>query len=75
MDEGHRLKSKSTRLFESLKHLDAERRVLLTGTPIQNAIETPGETEVFEFEADQWAHLFYDALVGSDDVGVTNISA
>ena len=36
IDEGHRLKNKSSRILEALRQLDCPRRLLLTGTPIQN---------------------------------------
>ena len=36
VDEGHRLKNKDCRLMKELKRLDANQRVLLTGTPLQN---------------------------------------
>ena len=39
VDEGHRLKSKTTQLTKSFELLDAERRILLTGTPIQNSMD------------------------------------
>ncbi|KAK9460737.1 SNF2 family N-terminal domain-containing protein [Lipomyces oligophaga] len=35
-DEGHRIKSASNKSAQALRALDCERRVLLTGTPIQN---------------------------------------
>ncbi|KAF7581024.1 SNF2 N-terminal domain family protein [Clavispora lusitaniae] len=35
-DEGHRLKSGSNRVFKVLSALSVEKRLLLTGTPIQN---------------------------------------
>jgi SNF2 family DNA or RNA helicase len=36
VDEGHRLKNRQARLVEALSFLQVPRRVLLTGTPIQN---------------------------------------
>ena len=36
VDEGHRLKNKDCRLMKELKRLNANQRVLLTGTPLQN---------------------------------------
>ncbi|KAH7889374.1 DNA repair protein, SNF2 family [Phlebopus sp. FC_14] len=35
-DEGHRLKNSDSLTFQSLNALDVKRRVILTGTPIQN---------------------------------------
>ncbi|KAF7338222.1 DNA repair protein rhp54 [Mycena venus] len=35
-DEGHRLKNSESLTFQSLNSLDVKRRVILTGTPIQN---------------------------------------
>ncbi|KAJ7343391.1 DNA repair protein, SNF2 family [Mycena albidolilacea] len=35
-DEGHRLKNSDSLTFQSLMSLDVKRRVILTGTPIQN---------------------------------------
>ena len=39
VDEGHRLKSKTTQLTKSFDYLDSPRRILLTGTPIQNSMD------------------------------------
>jgi SNF2 family DNA or RNA helicase len=36
IDEGHRLKSSSSALLESLVQLDSQHRVVITGTPLQN---------------------------------------
>jgi SNF2 family DNA or RNA helicase len=35
-DEGHRLKNSKSKLFQALLQLKCKRRVILTGTPIQN---------------------------------------
>ncbi|KAJ7581263.1 DNA repair protein, SNF2 family [Mycena floridula] len=35
-DEGHRLKNSDSQTFQALNTLDVKRRVILTGTPIQN---------------------------------------
>ncbi|KAF9454567.1 hypothetical protein P691DRAFT_312855 [Macrolepiota fuliginosa MF-IS2] len=35
-DEGHRLKNSESQTFQALNSLDVRRRVILTGTPIQN---------------------------------------
>jgi SNF2 family DNA or RNA helicase len=36
LDEAHRVKNRSSVIFEKLKLLDPKRRLLLTGTPLQN---------------------------------------
>ena len=36
VDEGHRLKNKEGRLFQDLKQLNVQHKILLTGTPLQN---------------------------------------
>ncbi|KAI4381702.1 hypothetical protein MLD38_007754 [Melastoma candidum] len=36
VDEGHRLKNFQCKLIKELKHLSAENKLLLTGTPLQN---------------------------------------
>ena len=38
MDEGHRLKNAESKLADVLKSYDCKRRMLLTGTPIQNSL-------------------------------------
>ena len=38
-DEGHRLKNKKTKLLIKLKSFRCERRIVLSGTPIQNNLE------------------------------------
>ncbi|KAI7863382.1 P-loop containing nucleoside triphosphate hydrolase protein [Spinellus fusiger] len=37
-DEGHRLKNKDSMLFQELSRIDAKRKVILSGTPIQNEL-------------------------------------
>ena len=37
VDEGHRLKNRASRILDALQQCNAERRLLLTGTPIQNS--------------------------------------
>jgi len=37
VDEGHRIKNKSSKILEALQLLNCNRRLLLTGTPIQNS--------------------------------------
>jgi chromodomain-helicase-DNA-binding protein 7 len=39
IDEAHRLKNKNCRLMESLRYMNIEHKVLLTGTPLQNNVE------------------------------------
>jgi len=39
VDEGHRLKNKQSRLFQELRQLKVNHRVLLTGTPLQNNLQ------------------------------------
>ncbi|ETO14776.1 chromodomain-helicase-DNA-binding protein, partial [Reticulomyxa filosa] len=39
IDEGHRLKSTQTKLADAFKYIKPDRRVLLTGTPIQNSVQ------------------------------------
>lgn len=39
VDEGHKLKNQSTKLSLALQELQVDRRILLTGTPIQNSVE------------------------------------
>ena len=38
-DEGHRLKNKKTKLLIKLKTFRCEKRIVLSGTPIQNNLE------------------------------------
>ena len=38
-DEGHRLKNKNTIPSEILNHIKTKRRIILTGTPVQNNLE------------------------------------
>ncbi|KAF5130493.1 DNA repair protein rhp54 [Metarhizium anisopliae] len=40
-DEGHRLKNSDSNTFNALNSLDVSRRVILTGTPIQNDLTDP----------------------------------
>jgi DNA repair and recombination protein RAD54B len=37
-DEGHRLKSAGAKTTKALRELETERRVILSGTPIQNEL-------------------------------------
>ncbi|XP_041345379.1 chromodomain-helicase-DNA-binding protein 8-like [Pyrgilauda ruficollis] len=39
IDEAHRLKNRHCKLLDSLKHMELEHKVLLTGTPLQNTVE------------------------------------
>ena len=36
LDEGHRIKNEKTNLYERLRVVKAQRKLLLTGTPLQN---------------------------------------
>eukprot|EP01065_Artemidia_motanka_P032306 TRINITY_DN39320_c0_g1_i1.p1 TRINITY_DN39320_c0_g1~~TRINITY_DN39320_c0_g1_i1.p1 ORF type:complete len:1718 (+),score=418.84 TRINITY_DN39320_c0_g1_i1:61-5154(+) len=38
VDEGHRLKSESSRLYTQMSSMKADHRVVLTGTPVQNRL-------------------------------------
>jgi SNF2 family DNA or RNA helicase len=38
-DEGHRLKNKKSKLFKKIQQSKCRKRILLTGTPIQNNLE------------------------------------
>lgn len=38
-DEGHRLKNNQIRIYASLSQLQIKRRILLTGTPVQNNLQ------------------------------------
>jgi hypothetical protein len=49
-DEGHRLKNAGSKTVELLNSMPAKRRVLLTGTPVQNNLEELfGMCQVFNF--------------------------
>lgn len=39
VDEGHRLKNAKSKLFVELSKFSVERRLLLTGTPLQNTLD------------------------------------
>eukprot|EP00850_Spirogloea_muscicola_P020308 SM000212S06901 [mRNA] locus=s212:113572:124037:+ [translate_table: standard] len=39
VDEGHRLKSRQSRLFQALRLYNTQHRILLTGTPLQNNLD------------------------------------
>ncbi len=39
MDEGHRLKNKNSKMVKLLKNFSCRRRVILTGTPLQNNLD------------------------------------
>lgn len=39
IDEGHRLKNRSSKLFGALKRITVEQRIILSGTPLQNNLE------------------------------------
>jgi len=41
VDEGHRLKNKSAKLLKAMQTLNCDRRLLLTGTPIQVGLTAP----------------------------------
>ncbi len=38
-DEGHRLKNNQNRISQLLSQLDINRRIILTGTPVQNNLQ------------------------------------
>ena len=38
LDEGHRIKAAKTKLTLAVKSLRAERKLVLTGTPLQNKV-------------------------------------
>eukprot|EP01083_Nonionella_stella_P144660 452020_1 len=72
VDEGHRLKSRSTQLAKSFEMLDAQRRVLLTGTPIQNSMD-----ELFNLlhflEPKEFKNLRdFNRIYGASSTGNTN---
>lgn len=46
-DEGHVLKNRETKLYEAVKMFKTTKRILLTGTPIQNNLQ----------ECRFWIHL------------------
>lgn len=46
-DEGHVLKNRETKLYEAVKMFKTTKRILLTGTPIQNNLQ----------ECKYWIHL------------------
>lgn len=56
IDEGHRIKSQFSRLLHSLKMLNCNRRLLMTGTPIQNNTQELWSLLNF-LEPDEFANL------------------
>ena len=76
-DEGHRLKSSTNKVLKVLKHLDVEKKIVLTGTPIQNDLVefftivdfiNPGILGLFSsFQKDYIRHI-----LRSRDVNCTN---
>lgn len=52
-DEGHRLKNKKSKLLIKMKSFRCEKRILLTGTPIQNNLE-----ELFTCASIVYPHIF-----------------
>lgn len=38
-DEGHRLKNSNSKIFNTIRRMDCRRRILLTGTPVQNNLK------------------------------------
>lgn len=38
-DEGHRLKNKKSKLFKKIQTFKCKKRILLTGTPLQNNLD------------------------------------
>lgn len=61
-DEGHRLKNSENQTYQSLMGLKAKRRVLLSGTPIQNDL-----LEYFSL-----VHFVNQGLLGTAQVNVTS---
>ena len=55
VDEGHRLKNKTTKLAQAFEMMKIDRRLLLTGTPIQNSIGELFNLLMF-LEPDQFSH-------------------
>ena len=44
VDEGHRIKNKSSKILEALQMINCNRRLLLTGTPVSWTIKTGAAT-------------------------------
>jgi SWI/SNF-related matrix-associated actin-dependent regulator of chromatin subfamily A member 5 len=55
LDEGHKIKSNTTRISTSLRHLSSEYRLILTGTPLQNNL-----TEMWALLAWLYPDVFTD---------------
>lgn len=64
-DEGHRLKSAAgNKTIDALEHLACPRRILLTGTPIQNALdEYFGRRQAFENLRIRWISVILTCLI------------
>ena len=62
-DEGHRLKNSENLTYKALMGLKAQRRVLLSGTPIQNDL-----LEYFSL-----VHFVNEGLLGSSQVRVQKV--
>jgi SWI/SNF-related matrix-associated actin-dependent regulator of chromatin subfamily A member 5 len=55
LDEGHKIKSNTTQISTSLRHLNSEYRLILTGTPLQNNL-----TELWALLAWLYPDVFSD---------------
>lgn len=64
-DEGHRLKNSENQTYQSLMGLKAKRKVLLSGTPIQNDLQ-----EYFSL-----VHFVNEGLLGTAQVNAASSSA
>ena len=61
LDEGHRIKNERTALYDRLRSVKAQRKLLLTGTPLQNNLH-----ELWALMHFLHPELFYDSAVFDD---------